>query len=415
MPLHSHQKESNEPDWNDDESTLNGSYTGSRSSEWNGIIYGLQAIGHGTAGIVFALDDVRVVKVYGGQDNRSLGDYETERQAYQNLRNGSLNVLKCFGLQNPDGLVLERCQRTLRNRLKSPCGDYSPQNEALDYAIQAARGLTYVHKCGIIQGDGKALLPSMCIEKTLIDVVGCHNMLLDRGGILKIADFAGSSVENSRFPASVNYEVGSKLPVNSMPSVKSDIFAFGSAIYEMINRKPPFKGERYAEVQRRFRKGIFPEDFEPCPALEPIVKKCWGIDYHKYRNMEEVYDDLCRLSGYASSSSEIPKTVSSARRLHRTSNGRTEPRLETGPAESLVVQKSLMKDRRRKEKTYVDLHTKKQKPRPHYEKPSRDTLLGSRRKKTNGNMFSQLIDSFHLLTFPHRQSSTLQARSRAYR
>ena len=149
-----------EPDLNDNEPASNGSYTGYDSSYWNGSTYGLKAIGHGTAGIVFALDEELVVKVYVGADNRNLEDYETERQAYENLANGSRHVLTCFELQNPDGLVLERCQGTLRSKIKSRRGEHLRQSDVLTYAIQAAEGLAYVHNCGIIQGDGKYSFPA---------------------------------------------------------------------------------------------------------------------------------------------------------------------------------------------------------------------------------------------------------------
>jgi len=135
-----------------------------------------------------------------------------------------------------------------------------------------------VHFCGIIQGD-----------------VGCHNMLLDNNGVLKIADFAGSSVDGCKYASSVDYEVGSKLPGDYESTVRSDIFALGSAIYEMITRKSPWKELRYPEVQRRFERREFPRDFGELPELGNIVEKCWGNWEDHYDSAAEVLEGLYKL------------------------------------------------------------------------------------------------------------------------
>jgi len=396
------------PDWNDDESTLAGSSSSSGACEWDGNTYGLQAIGYGTAGIVFALDDEKVVKVYVGSDNRSVEDFETERQAYINLGQGSRHVLKCLDVMNPDGLVLERCQETLRSRIKSRRGKYSPQEDALRYAIQAARGLTYVHSCGIIQGDGK-YCSLICISQALIDLVGCHNMLLDRRGMLKIADFAGSSVINCRYSATVNYEVGSQLPGRAAPSVKSDIFAFGSALYEMINGRPPYKGKEYAEVQRRFRKGIFPNDFEPCSFLRHVVENCWETGTSSYSSMEEVYIDLCRLGGRSPNVLDLFKPASSRQKSLTTSYKETTPTSVRDPVDFPKIQQASLETRRRQGNTYVNHHFRKKRSKEHHKELDRDISQRNETRKPKVNNMTWLIDSFCSLTIPNKRSSGLQA------
>jgi len=250
---------------------------GKNSSWWDGNTQGLLGIAQGSAGIVFALSDTTVVKVYLGGDTRSTRNSETERQAYRNLEPApTTHILRCYDVENPYGLVFERCRETVRQKIRSVT--YSPGWEALSLAIQAAKGLNCVHFYGIIQGD-----------------VGCHNMLLDNNGVLKIADFAGSSVNGCRYGPSVDYEVGSKLPGNYKPTLRTDIFALGSAIYEMITRKPPFKGLTHAEVQRRFERGEFPHDFVELPELGYVVEKCWGKGGDHYNSAAEVLEGLYKL------------------------------------------------------------------------------------------------------------------------
>lgn len=149
-------------------------------------------------------------------------------------------------------------------------------------------------------------------ENTLL--VGCHNMLLDSHGTLKIADFAGSSVARCRFPASVDYEVGSKLPGEVEPTIRTDIFALGSAVYEMMCRKVPYKGRPHTEVQRLFKQHRFPDDFptdfDSATGLRLIVEKCWGKDGNSYATVDEVLAELnaLRSSGHSLQYAVIPKT-----------------------------------------------------------------------------------------------------------
>jgi len=132
------------------------------TKEWNGNTEGLRAIAHGSAGIVFALDEQRVVKVYIEGAEASFKDLEIERQAYRNIKaNGGSkqcpHVLACYEIDNTYGLVLERCRTTVRRRLRSRGGGFSA-SEAVRLARQAAKGLAFVHSCGIVQGDGRSQL-----------------------------------------------------------------------------------------------------------------------------------------------------------------------------------------------------------------------------------------------------------------
>jgi len=113
-------------------------------------------------------------------------------------------------------------------------------------------------------------------------------MLLDARGRLKLADFAGSSIDGS--DASVNYEVRSRLPGLSKPTKKSDIFALGSALYELETGSPPYSGESYKAVQNLYKK----EKFADVSMLElgPIIKKCWRQGYDSAGDVVVALDRL---------------------------------------------------------------------------------------------------------------------------
>lgn len=137
----------------------------SKYRSWDGYIGDLIPLGHGISGLVLAIDSQRVAKI----DTGSLGsieDIETERKAYRKLSlPGSPYVLRCYESDNPNGLVLERCQHTLRKRLQSRYnGKKPPESLVKNWVYEAVQGLAYVHRCGVIQGDGqnnnRSVIPS---------------------------------------------------------------------------------------------------------------------------------------------------------------------------------------------------------------------------------------------------------------
>jgi serine/threonine protein kinase len=127
-----------------------------KERQWDGNISTLRPLGHGVSGMVLAIDENRVVKIDIGS-SRSIQDIETEREAYRNLSKGrSPYVLKCFEIDNPNGLVLERCPDTMRKRLRSMPSGFPGRDEIVkEWAYQAAKGLAFLHRHRIIQGDGQ--------------------------------------------------------------------------------------------------------------------------------------------------------------------------------------------------------------------------------------------------------------------
>lgn len=126
---------------------------------WDGDVQALQPLGNGVSGMTWAIDEERVAKVHIGPV-RSRRNIETEREAYRKLRPWRPHVwhphvLQCFETDNPNGLVLERCQGSVRERLQLMVRERTLHDDIVArWAYQAARGLTYVHRCGIIHGDG---------------------------------------------------------------------------------------------------------------------------------------------------------------------------------------------------------------------------------------------------------------------
>jgi serine/threonine protein kinase len=127
---------------------------------WDGDVQVLLPLGNGVSGMTWAIDKERVAKVHIGSA-KSKQDIETEREAYRKLGRSHPHVLSCFETDNPSGLVLERCQHSVRQRLRFMKNQRTLHEDILTrWMHQAAQGLAYVHHCGIIHGDGECHLCS---------------------------------------------------------------------------------------------------------------------------------------------------------------------------------------------------------------------------------------------------------------
>ncbi|KAF1988967.1 kinase-like protein [Aulographum hederae CBS 113979] len=163
----------------------------------------------GGAGTVYAIDEERVFKEFHD------GTMDVERRALKRLGSHP-NIVQCFG-EVDDGLILERRQ-SLRTIIQSGA-NHIPLSRKICWLQQAEEGLAHVHNKCIIHAD-----------------VGCHNMTMKKED-LKIIDFEGCSIDGEE--AGACYEWCSYIVSTPAISRKTDIFAFGCAMYEMITGKQP--------------------------------------------------------------------------------------------------------------------------------------------------------------------------------
>ena len=165
---------------------------------------------------------------------------------------------------------------TLRDRLRS--GPLSSR-KTIEYALQVARGLAAAHERGIVHRDLKP-----------------ENLFLTNDGRVKILDFGlakltrpeatpdsadAPTMQPGTEPGLIMGTVGYMSPeqVRGKPAdARSDIFAFGAILYEMISGKRAFHGETPADTMSAILKEEVPELSETArnvpPGLERIVRHC---------------------------------------------------------------------------------------------------------------------------------------------
>jgi hypothetical protein len=189
------------------------------------------------------------------------------------------NILSIFDIGEERGspyIVSELLEgQTLRERIGS--GPLSSR-KAIDYALQVARGLAAAHEKGIVHRDLKP-----------------ENLFLTHDDRVKILDFGlakltrpETDAEADAATVQVNTEPGQVMGTAGYMSPeqvrgkaadhRSDIFAFGAILYEMLSGQRAFRGETPADTMSAILKDEPAELTEVArnvpPALERMVRHC---------------------------------------------------------------------------------------------------------------------------------------------
>lgn len=160
--------------------------------------------------------------------------------------------------------------------------------EVIDIMKQLTDGIAHAHDSFIIHRDIKP-----------------QNMLILDSGLVKITDFGIAVALNSTQLTQTNSVMGS---VHYLPpeqaagrgaTFKSDIYALGIMMYELITGSLPFKGENAVEIALKQLKEPIPSvrEFDssiPQSVENIILKACAKNPKNRYENAREMYHDLCK-------------------------------------------------------------------------------------------------------------------------
>ena len=158
--------------------------------------------------------------------------------------------------------------------------------EALDVAIETARGLNAAHKKEIVHRDIKSSNLMITEERQVRIMDFGLAQLADRTRLTETGTSLGT-------PAYMSPEQARGEPVDR----RSDIWSLGVVLYEMVSGQLPFKGEREAAVSY----AILNEEPEPLTALrsglpvelDRIVGKALAKDRdERYQHVDEMLVDL---------------------------------------------------------------------------------------------------------------------------
>ena len=209
-------------------------------------------LGQGGMGVVYLADDTRLgrpvtLKVLHPRDTAD--EHRRERLRFEARVAAALvhpNIGAVYALEELDGqlcIVGEYMPgRTARDMLGT--AGPLPVTEAIDVAVQVARGLDAAHRHGIIHRDLKP-----------------ENILVGDNGVVRILDFgiaravtpqadrprlteAGAAVGTPGYMSPEQLEGGAG-------DFRSDLFAFGTVLYELVTGKNPFQGATSSSTAAR--------------------------------------------------------------------------------------------------------------------------------------------------------------------
>jgi len=226
-----------------------------------------RSLGRGGMGVVYLAEDTRLarlvsLKVLHPQDTSD--NTRRERLRLEARAAAALvhpNVSAVHALEEIDGQLLMVSDyvpgRTARERLDA--GGPLPVEEAIDVARQAARGLEAAHRQGIIHRDLKP-----------------ENILIGDNGVVRILDFGiarmlASESDRQRLTAAgaivgtPGYMAPEQLE-GAPGDARSDVFALGTVLYELVSGTNPFQGKTSSSTAAR----ILTLDPAPLSTLNPL-------------------------------------------------------------------------------------------------------------------------------------------------
>ncbi|HEV7923337.1 MAG TPA: protein kinase [Thermoanaerobaculia bacterium] len=285
----------------------------------------LAQIGAGGMGEVYRALDTRLgrqvaVKVLSRSytnDAEATRRFEQEARAAGMLNHPNIVSLYDIGSEGPIRYIVSELLQgeSMRQRIRQ---GPIPARKAVDYAVQVARGLAAAHEKGIIHRDLKP-----------------ENLFITRDGQVKILDFglvkligghhegpavdehaitlAGTPTEPGRLLGTVGYMAPEQIRGQSGDH-RSDLFAFGAILFEMVSGRQAFRGDSPIETLNSILKDEPPEFYEldvriPS-ALERVIRHCLEKNPdERFQSARDLAFDIGAMSGLTSQVISYPRLL----------------------------------------------------------------------------------------------------------
>jgi Tol biopolymer transport system component/tRNA A-37 threonylcarbamoyl transferase component Bud32 len=285
----------------------------------------LDKLGEGGMGVVYKARDAHLdrfvaIKVLPPE---RVADPERKLRFVQEAKSASAlnhpNIVHIYDIDQQDGvdyIAMEFVGGKTLGQLISRKG--LGLKETLHYGIQAADALAKAHTAGILHRD---LKPS--------------NIMVTEDGLVKILDFGLAKLTDETGPPGADESTRTLRPTTEEGKIvgtaaymspeqaegkkvdaRSDIFSFGSVLYEMVTGRPAFHGKSKistlaAVIDREPEplSGVVPYD------LEKVVSRCLRKDPDKrFHHMVDVRVALAELKEDSDSGKLAPAAPAPARR-----------------------------------------------------------------------------------------------------
>ena len=275
----------------------------------------LAPLGAGGMGEVYRATDprlgrdvaIKVLPASFSKDTDRLKRFEQEARSAGVLNHPNVTIVYDIGQHEGAPYVVQELLEGQTLRAELAGGRFSAR-KAIDYATQIAQGLAAAHDKGIVHRDLKP-----------------ENLFVTREGRVKILDFglakltqvegsgSASKLPTATEPGVVMGTVGYMSPeqIKTEPvDARSDIFALGVILYEMLSGQRPFRGVSPGETMAAILKEDPPDlsvtNQNVSPGLERLVRHCLEKNRERrFRSASDLAYDLETLTA-ASGSSPTP-------------------------------------------------------------------------------------------------------------
>ena len=205
----------------------------------------IEKIGEGGMGVVYkavdtTLDRVVAIKALSAElaKNPELEQrFRAEARAQASLNHVNLATLYAFLVESGTAwMVMEFIEGESFASIIQRRGPI-PSQESLPLFRQSLLGLGYAHRMGIVHRDIKP-----------------GNMMLNRQGIVKVMDFGIAKVLGGRSMTRTGTQMGTawymapEQVMNRGVDIRSDIYALGVTLYEMLSGRVPFESDSDYQV-----------------------------------------------------------------------------------------------------------------------------------------------------------------------
>ncbi len=287
------------------------------------VLQGLLGQG-GMADVELAFDQVldrqvaaKMLHTRYATDPSFLQRFRREAQAAASLNHP--NVVAVYDTGDSDGrpfIVMEYVKgRSLRDVLRVE--EVLPERAA-EIVGEAALALHYAHERGLVHRDVKPA-----------------NIMMSDDGRVKVADFGIARAMNAETVTQTATVFGTAAYISPEQAQgervdrRSDIYALGVVLYEMLAHRPPFEGDSAVALAYKHvsEDPIPPSRLNPevSPQLDAVVRKAMAKHPNdRYQTARELHDDLRRaVSGLRVSAPPPPAAYATTRASNYANDGRT--------------------------------------------------------------------------------------------
>lgn len=184
---------------------------------------------------------------------------DVEKRIYERFEQhgGHENLLRYYGTYEA-GIKLEYAsEHGLRQYLQAHTVNVEQRQRWAQDIIEA---LVFVHSMNVIHAD-----------------LTCGNVSLDKSLHARLLDFSGSSLDGS--DSLVVVTASHRCPDDNLKTIRADLFALGSTLFEIMTGQPPYFGLSEKEITQLFAKAEFPST-ENLGSTGKIIVKCWQGHFH---------------------------------------------------------------------------------------------------------------------------------------